>query len=62
MICRHMKTGKLYFAFNKYAINCTNNNTGDLYVIYFRNPFKRVFIREYMEFLEKFKKLNSRRK
>lgn len=56
MIVTHIKTGRKYFAINKFALNCTNGNEDELYVIYFRNPFKNIFIRKQMEFLKKFKR------
>ena len=56
MIVKHIKTGRFYFVFSLYAINCTNGSEDETYVIYFRNPFKKIFIRKKGEFLEKFKR------
>lgn len=56
MIVKHIKSGKLYFALGKCPMNCTNGKEKELYVIYFRNPFANIFVREQMEFLNKFKK------
>lgn len=57
MLVRNKKNRKIYFAFNKYAIDATNEREGDFCVFYFRNPFGKWFVRESREFLVKFDKI-----
>lgn len=51
---KNNKTGDLYYAI-KLAKNCTNENDGQIMVIYYKCKTElEFFVREYSEFMEKF--------
>lgn len=53
LLYRHRKTGNLYVRIGE-AINCTNDQDGQRMVIYQRQGEAQVFVREAVEFAEKF--------
>ncbi len=52
----HLKTGHIYWVIEKVAINCTNKDNGTIMVVY-RNNQGMFFVREAIEFNEKFKEV-----
>lgn len=52
---KHKKTGHIYIMLCDNAIECTNGREEQRYVIYTRK--KKIFVREYEEFKEKFDEL-----
>jgi hypothetical protein len=59
MEARHKKTGNKYLIINDNVINATNINDGQLMILYCgkrkNSDSIEIFVRERLEFLEKFK-------
>lgn len=58
---RHLKSGRIYEAISLNAINATNEQDGQIMVIYIGEKKdgsgKGVFVREINQFMEKFEKI-----
>jgi len=55
---KHCKTGNVYEVLDDNALNVTNGFEEQRCVLYTRNDIKtKTFVREYDEFMEKFKKI-----
>jgi hypothetical protein len=55
---KHIKSGDIYTVINNTIINTTNANDGELMVLY-HNKDGKLFVREIIEFHEKFNQFNN---